>query len=190
MGVADDLLILAERLAQPSSEAPEQVCFRRSVSTAYYALYHLLVDGAVAKWNGSVAVQLGLQRAFQHKNMKEISASIAKVRWQGWSGSEHLVPTALRNVARTFVLLQKRPSSSRLRQLQNLDPDRGARQSRRLPQGFSRLAANPDRSRSQRVFTGTACRQKASIVRSTKENKCILSQVLREIQGERRLRRC
>lgn len=107
MGVADDLLILADRLASPASGDPEQVSFRRSVSTAYCALFHLLIGQAVENWKGSQAVQLGLQRAFEHKNMKEVSRSVWKDSWRGWSSPRHRLSSELRDVAQSFVELQE-----------------------------------------------------------------------------------
>src|ERR1017187_1520709 len=55
MGIADDLPTLADRLANPAPGDPEQACLRRAISTAYYALFHLLVQEAVQGWSGSPA---------------------------------------------------------------------------------------------------------------------------------------
>lgn len=107
MGVADDLLLLADRLGSPAFGDLEQVSFRRSVSTAYYALFHLLVDQAVENWKGSQAVRLGLQRAFEHKNMKDVSRSVWQDSWRGWSSPRHPLSSELRNVAKSFVELQE-----------------------------------------------------------------------------------
>jgi hypothetical protein len=78
MGIADELLALAGYLATSSSPAFEQASFRRSVSTAYYALFHLLVSEAAQHWNGSTEARFGLERAFKHANMKEISEAVSK----------------------------------------------------------------------------------------------------------------
>ncbi len=43
----------------------------RAVSTAYYALFHLLIDEAVGNW--SIARQRStLARTFEHKEMKRV----------------------------------------------------------------------------------------------------------------------
>src|ERR1017187_3602354 len=55
MGIADDLPTLADRLANPAPGDPEQACLRRAIPTAYYALFHLLVQEAVQGWSGSPA---------------------------------------------------------------------------------------------------------------------------------------
>jgi uncharacterized protein (UPF0332 family) len=49
MAFADDLLEQAYHLANRDRENPKQASLRRAVSTAYYALYHLLIDEAVSQ---------------------------------------------------------------------------------------------------------------------------------------------
>ena len=44
MAYADDLLELAKHLANLEPVNPRQACMRRAVSTAYYALFHLLIS--------------------------------------------------------------------------------------------------------------------------------------------------
>ena len=48
MAFADDLLEQAYHLANKENDNPTQASLRRSVSTAYYALFHLLIDEAVS----------------------------------------------------------------------------------------------------------------------------------------------
>jgi uncharacterized protein (UPF0332 family) len=50
MAFADDLLKQAYHLANRESGEPKQASLRRAVSTAYYALFHLLIDEAVGNW--------------------------------------------------------------------------------------------------------------------------------------------
>jgi uncharacterized protein (UPF0332 family) len=45
---ADDLLQQAYHLARKERLNPRQASLRRAVSTAYYALFHLLIDEATA----------------------------------------------------------------------------------------------------------------------------------------------
>ena len=47
MAYADDLLDLAVRLANLEPANPRQACLRRAASTAYYALFHLLISEAM-----------------------------------------------------------------------------------------------------------------------------------------------
>jgi len=107
MGVAEDLLALAGRLANPAPEDPEQASFRRSISTAYYALFHLLVQDAVQTWNGSATARFGLERKFDHKTMKEVSNAVLRSSWRGWSTPSPAVPQELTTVAEVFVTLQE-----------------------------------------------------------------------------------
>jgi uncharacterized protein (UPF0332 family) len=107
MGVADDLLTLAGRLANPAPTEPEQASFRRSISTAYYALFHLLVQEAVQCWNGSATARFGLERKFEHRTMKEVSNAVWRNSWRGWSTPSPVVPAELRAVASRFVDLQE-----------------------------------------------------------------------------------
>jgi len=107
MGIAEDLLTLAGRLANPSPTEPEQAFFRRSISTAYYALFHLLVQDAVQCWNGSSTARYGLERRFEHKIMKDVSNAVLRSSWRGWSTPSPAVPAELRAVATVFVDLQE-----------------------------------------------------------------------------------
>jgi uncharacterized protein (UPF0332 family) len=106
MGIAEELLSLAGQLAAPSATDPEQAWLRRSVSTAYYAVFHLLVQEATLRWSGSPASQLGLERAFKHDLMKEASRAVANGTWAGWSTPPLAVSPELRIVARSFTTLQ------------------------------------------------------------------------------------
>jgi hypothetical protein len=106
MAIAEDLLTLASRLASPAQGEPEQASFRRSISTAYYALFHLLVQDAVQSWTGTSTARFGLERKFEHKIMKEVSNSVLRSSWRGWSTPPPEVPVELQIVAKTFVTLQ------------------------------------------------------------------------------------
>jgi uncharacterized protein (UPF0332 family) len=107
MGIAEDLLTLAGRLANPAPTEPEQASFRRSISTAYYALFHLLVQEAVQSWNGSATARFGLERKFEHRTMKDVSNAVWRNSWRGWSTPSPVVPPELEAVAEAFVKLQE-----------------------------------------------------------------------------------
>ena len=107
MGVAEDLLTLAGRLANPARQYPKQASLRRSISTAYYALFHFLVRESVKGWNGTDAARAGLERRFEHAKMKSVSRDVANDKWLGWSTPAPKVPPELRSVARAFVLMQE-----------------------------------------------------------------------------------
>ena len=107
MAIADDLLTLAEHLTKPSATDPEQAWLRRSISTAYYALFHLLIGEAAQRWTGSPASRLGLERAFKHDQMKEVSRAVTAGSWKGWSTPRLPISPELRDVANKFVKLQE-----------------------------------------------------------------------------------
>ncbi len=69
MAFPEDLLQQAYDLANKEPTDPKQASLRRAVSTAYYALFHLLIDEAVSKW--AVERQRSiLARTFEHGRMK------------------------------------------------------------------------------------------------------------------------
>ena len=72
MAFPDDLLEQATHLAQRDRNRPKQASLRRAVSTAYYALFHLLISETVAYWKlkGQRPV---LARAFEHGKMRNAS---------------------------------------------------------------------------------------------------------------------
>src|ERR1043166_2898061 len=101
MTFADDLLDQAFHLANRESEQPKQANLRRAVSTAYYALFHLLIGDAVGNWG--VARQRGLlARTFDHNRVKGVCEEICK---DFRSGSPK-VSAELYAVAHIFVQLQ------------------------------------------------------------------------------------
>ena len=50
MPYAADLLEQARHLAKRGKKRPRQASLRRAVSTAYYALFHLLISEATLNW--------------------------------------------------------------------------------------------------------------------------------------------
>ena len=74
MSLATDLLAQATHLAQVDKGKPKQANLRRSISVAYYALFHLLI-GAGASCAGSklnAAGRATVMRSFEHANMKTV----------------------------------------------------------------------------------------------------------------------
>lgn len=64
-----DLLEQAEHLAKRERSRPKQASLRRAVSTAYYALFHLLISEAVGNWRRPEQ-RASLARSFDHGRMK------------------------------------------------------------------------------------------------------------------------
>ena len=106
MGLAQDLLQQANHLATYEGANPGQASMRRAVSTAYYALFHLLIEDAALRWQGSSEARTGIERAFDHGPMKGTSSQFQGPIWKDWHGKQQPVPAALRNVAKAFVRLQ------------------------------------------------------------------------------------
>ncbi len=101
MAFPDDLLEQAYDLAQKEATEPKQASLRRAVSTAYYALFHLLIDEAVSKW--AVERQRSiLARTFEHGKMKGICDDVLKTAKSGGN-----VPIELHIVAQNFIQLQQ-----------------------------------------------------------------------------------
>jgi len=107
MGLAQDLLNQADRPATYEGGNPRQASLRRAVSTAYYALFHLLIEEAALLWQGSAESRTGIERGFQHGPMKNISRQFRKPSWEDWHGNQQPLPPALRQVASAFVYLQE-----------------------------------------------------------------------------------
>jgi uncharacterized protein (UPF0332 family) len=72
MSLAKDLLDQANRLARREKSKPKQASLRRAVSTAYYALFHLLIAEATGNWKRTDQ-RAKLARAFEHGRMKQAS---------------------------------------------------------------------------------------------------------------------
>jgi len=76
---AERLLEQARHLAQLDPGRPRQANLRRSISSAYYALFHLLVDDASRSIAGaSRALRIAVSRAFEHGEMKEAASDYAR----------------------------------------------------------------------------------------------------------------
>lgn len=69
MPLPDDLLEQARHLANGERRRPKQASLRRAVSTAYYALFHLLIQETIR--NRKIAEQRPLlARHCEHRRMK------------------------------------------------------------------------------------------------------------------------
>ena len=105
MAFHNELLQQAIQLAHKEPKNPKQASLRRAVSTAYYALFHLLVSEAVANWNRH-NLRPSLGRAFDHAPMKGASNRVLNTDTFPFAGEEPVVVTKLRIVAKAFVQLQ------------------------------------------------------------------------------------
>ncbi len=112
MLLADDLLQLAQDLANLDEANPRQASLRRAVSTAYYALFHLLVTEATLNWS-RVELRPELGRVFDHGNMKSasersVSRSKAEMKELPPASAERTILQHLHTVAATFGQAQQK----------------------------------------------------------------------------------
>src|ERR1700733_895342 len=80
-----DLLNQAKSLANKESRRPKQASLRRAVSTAYYAIFHMIIDEASQILPTSLpqGLRLEIKRSFAHLQLKSackafIEANIIK----------------------------------------------------------------------------------------------------------------
>jgi len=105
MAYHDDLLQQAIDLVHKNRASPTQADLRRSVSTAYYALFHLLISETIAHWN-LASSRDALGRMFEHSTMKKVSVRISDSRIFPFSGEDPKVVQGLKIVAQAFGQLQ------------------------------------------------------------------------------------
>jgi hypothetical protein len=103
MAFAEDLLKQAFLLVNKEPRNPTQASLRRSVSTAYYALFHLLIQEGSANWS-RLDTRDYLARAFEHRTMKDASTRAENATYDAAVPPQ--VVAKLRSVARAFRELQ------------------------------------------------------------------------------------
>jgi uncharacterized protein (UPF0332 family) len=97
------LLDQASCLANLEKRRPRQASLRRAVSTAYYALFHLLTSAAVANWK-KPRQRHALARVFEHANMHE---ACKKTNDKAFPNPNHPNVRHLKRIANTFMQLQQ-----------------------------------------------------------------------------------
>jgi hypothetical protein len=110
MSLATDLLEQARHLATREKGRPKQGSLRRAVSTAYYALFHFLLEAAARHFVTDSKLRFLVSRAFSHGDMQNAARCFAS----GGSLPAHIaaafsgtVPAELRRIAKAFVELQQ-----------------------------------------------------------------------------------
>jgi uncharacterized protein (UPF0332 family) len=76
MGYPDDLLEQARHLAKRERTKPRQTSLRRAVSTAYYAIFHLLTSEVSLNWK-QADQRFQFARLLDHGRMKSASRTVA-----------------------------------------------------------------------------------------------------------------
>lgn len=111
MALAHDLLEQAKFLSGREAKRPKQASLRRAVSSAYYAVFHLLAEEAAAQ--ATTATPRGLsqrvQRALEHGEMKQAAQSFEDKKLPDHIKVLLSAPLSveLKAVARSFVQLQE-----------------------------------------------------------------------------------
>jgi hypothetical protein len=111
MSREDDLLQLAEELSNLHAPNHRQVDLSRAVSTAYYALFHLVISAATSNWSEE-ALRPILGRIFEHGKMKSACEARISELNSYFEGNpsvsrEQVVSIHLHWVANTFVQSQQ-----------------------------------------------------------------------------------
>lgn len=143
----DDLLQLARRTFELDAGPgrPRQATLRRTISTAYYALFHLLVSEATSRMGlrgpDAKRFQRGLGRAFEHETMKLASAAIKATDVAGGIGAvaTPLTSRSSRAPSSSFNATATRPTTT-------------SRGSSRRPTSGAASSRRRRRSRSGRPF--------------------------------------
>lgn len=107
MAYHDDLLLQAVQLAHKEPKNPKQASLPRAVSTAYYALFHLLIGAACSNWSQG-ALRTRLSRAFDHQTMKAASNRIQNTQQFPFSSEDPSTVADLRTVGKAFTQLQEK----------------------------------------------------------------------------------
>ena len=106
MGITQDLLHQSHRLAIHGGLHSTQADYRRAVSAAYYAIFHLIGEECGQRWLGaSPEAETAVQRALDHVAVRNVSGQFKNV-WRSWSGANIAVPPPLERFASTVTNLQ------------------------------------------------------------------------------------
>jgi uncharacterized protein (UPF0332 family) len=116
----EDLFAQAEMLAKADARKPKQANLRRALSSAYYAVFHYLINEScslvMGTQHGQAAYRHVLGRAFVHTVMKQACASFgggtlkeSVIKGLPRNAAGHYpVEPAVRNIARAFSELQEK----------------------------------------------------------------------------------
>ncbi len=136
--MSEELLTTARRLARASAGKPRQADLRRSVSTAYYALFHALARDAADLLVGTDAARPEWVRVYRALDHGQARTACRIVR----SGDGTLAP-----VAATFLALQDARHDADYDPVVRLDRSGALRLCDRAAEALAdlRQASRPDR---------------------------------------------
>jgi uncharacterized protein (UPF0332 family) len=109
--VHDDLLKQAQYLATVDARKPKQANLRRAVSSAYYAMFHYLIDAACRTQLGGeharIAYRHVLGRAFAQEACRSFGGGTLKSTVSKGLPSTYRIELPIQDVASAFVELQQ-----------------------------------------------------------------------------------
>jgi hypothetical protein len=103
----DELLQQARELVHKDPNETTQADLSRSVSSAYYALFHLLIFEACLNWSNDTS-RPGLARMFDHGVMKKVSKKVTDPNKMPYLAEDPVIVGKLRSFAELFIQLQER----------------------------------------------------------------------------------
>src|SRR6266496_222381 len=101
MAFHDDPLEQAQHLANRERRQPRKAGLRRAISSAYYALFHILNADAVSKWK-ITAQRPQLARIFEHARMNAASERVLNVKLFPFTCQDPVFVGHLKKIATTF----------------------------------------------------------------------------------------
>jgi hypothetical protein len=107
MSYHDDLLNQAGELIHKNGPDFIQADLRRAVSTAYYALFHLLISETTLNWSRESS-RGDLGRMFDHTRMKTASQRLLDTSQSLFAGQDPALVQKLKTVAQAFVQVQNK----------------------------------------------------------------------------------
>ena len=110
MGSPRSLIALARKMLSLKAKRLDDSAVRRAISTAYYALFHLLTEAATGSFvSPAYPSAAAIRRTFNHQDMRVVSGMFSKGRMPKLfqeSAPSPTIPDELKLVARVFVELQ------------------------------------------------------------------------------------
>lgn len=111
MSLSIGLLELAQRILAPAKGRPHLAVLRRAISTAYYAVFHRLIEEStklIAGTSAPRAIRHVVARSFGHEAMRRLAKSIASSSLPDVLKSAiERIPPDLQLVTESFVHLQE-----------------------------------------------------------------------------------
>jgi len=114
MSMANDFLDLAKKLVRYQKADVLRARLRRAISTAYYAIFHLLLENGSAKIVSHPQIRILVGRAYTHSEMVKTAKSFQSGAnslpahlTAPFGGTLPALPVELTRVAKAFVILQE-----------------------------------------------------------------------------------